>query len=197
MVRVPKPKTLPDVLTIAGGRRLSDAVRKPHLPTSFWTAYPLGLRLQEGVHLQVGDIDSQRRLGPVHPGEGSKDRDVPLPAPTLTRLRRHGRTHRHPLWLLPAPSSRRRYADGVGPRGRSTVPDARARVVEGLKFRKAVSTHTLRHSSATHSLEAGVDLRLIRHDLGHNPLKTTRVDLHVTSLGQERARALIEGGMAE
>jgi site-specific recombinase XerD len=71
-----------------------------------------------------------------------------------------------------------------------------ARLVEELGFRKAVSTHTLRHSSATHLLEAGVNLRLIQHDLGHSSLKTTMVYLHVTALGQERARALIEGVMA-
>jgi integrase/recombinase XerD len=197
MVRVPKPKILPDVLTIAEVRRLIDAVRKPHLQTFFWTVYSLGLRLQEGLHLQVGDIDSQRMLVHVHLGKGSKDRYVPLPAPTLTRLRQHWRTHRHPLWLFPAPRSQRRYGDGVGPMERSTVQNAMSRVVEELNFRKAVSTHTLRHSYATHLLEAGVNLRLIQHYLGHSSLKTTMVYLHVTALGQERARALIEGVMAE
>ena len=79
---------------------------------------------------------------------------------------------------------------------RSTVQNAMARVVEELPFHKAVSMHTLRHSYATHLLEAGVNLRLIQHYLGHSSLKTTMVYLHVTTLGQERARALIEGVMA-
>jgi site-specific recombinase XerD len=196
MVRVPKPKTLPDVLTIAEVRTLIDAVRKPHLQTFFWTVYSLGLRLQEALHLQVGDIDGQRMLVHVHLGKGAKDRYVPLPAPTLTGLRQHWRTHRHPRWLFPAPRSRRRYAEGVGPMERSTAQNAMTRVVEEVGFRKAVSIHTLRHSYATHLLEAGVNLRLIQHDLGHSSLKTTMVYLHVTSLGQERARALIEGVMA-
>ena len=78
----------------------------------------------------------------------------------------------------------------------TTVQEAMARVVEELGFRKVVSTHTLRHSYATHLLEAGVNLRLIQHYLGHSSLKTTMVYLHVTSLGQERARTLIEGVMA-
>ncbi len=80
---------------------------------------------------------------------------------------------------------------------RSTVQNAMARVVEELPFQKAVATHTLRHSYATHLLEAGVNLRLIQHYLGHSSLKTTMVYLHVTTLGQERARVLIEGVMAE
>jgi integrase/recombinase XerD len=197
MVRVPKPRTLPDVLTIAEVRRLIDAVRKPHLQTYFWTVYSLGLRRQEGLHLQVGDIDSQRMLVHVHLGKGAKDRFVPLPARTLTLLRQHWRTHRHPLWLFPAPRSQRRYAEGVGPMNPTTVQEAMSRVVEELGFRKAVSTHTLRHSYATHLLEAGVNLRLIQHYRGHSSLKTTMVYLHVTTLGHERARALIEGVMAE
>ena len=79
----------------------------------------------------------------------------------------------------------------------ASVQSVMTRVVEQLKFRKAVSIHTLRHSYATHLLEAGVNLRLIQHYLGHTSLKTTMVYLHVTSLGQERARSLIEAVMAE
>jgi integrase/recombinase XerD len=197
MVRVPKPRTLPDVLTIEEVRRLIEAVRMPHIKTFFWTVYSLGLRLKEGLHLQVGDIDSQRMLVHVRLGKGSKDRYVPLPQHTLTVLRQHWVTHRHPLWLFPAQRRQHRRGACVGPMERTTVQSAMSRVVEELNFRKAVSIHTLRHSYATHLLEAGVNLRLLQHYLGHSSLKTTMVYLHVTSLGQERARALIEGVMAE
>ena len=102
-LRVPKQKSLPDVLTIDEVRRLIDSVRTPYIQTYFWTVYSLGLRLQEGLHLQVGDIDSQRMLVHVHLGKGAKDRYVPLPPRTLTVLRQHWATHRDPTWLFPAP----------------------------------------------------------------------------------------------
>ena len=66
------------------------------------------------------------------------------------------------------------------------------RVVQELKLRKAIHLHTLRHSYATHVLEAGVNLRLIQQYLGHRSLQTTMVYLHLTSQGQEQARAAIE-----
>jgi integrase/recombinase XerD len=197
MVRVPKQKTLPDVLTIEEVRNLIEAVRRPDIKAYFWTVYSLGLRLQEGLHLQVGDIDSKRMLVHVRQGKGYKDRYVPLPQRTLDMLRRHWTTHHHPLWLFPAKRRRSRRGDGLGPMCGPTVQSAMCRVVEELKIRKAVSIHTLRHSYATHLLEAGVNLRLIQHYLGHNSLKTTMVYLHVTSQGQQRARALIEGVMAK
>jgi integrase/recombinase XerD len=197
-LRVPRAKTLPDVLTIDEVRRLIDAVRTPHNQTYFWTVYSLGLRLQEGLNLQVGDIDGARMLVHVHRGKGAKDRYVPLPRRTLSLLRQYWATHRHPLWLFPATGRDHQHAaSATGPMERSSVQGAMRRVVHELDFRKAISIHTLRHSYATHLLEAGVNLRLIQQYLGHSSLQTTMVYLHLTSLGQEQARAAIERVMAE
>jgi integrase/recombinase XerD len=197
-VRVPRPETLPDVLTIDEVRRLIDAVRTPHNRTYFWAVYSLGLRLQEGLNLQVGDIDGARMLVHVHHGKGAKDRYVPLPPRTLLLLRRYWATHRHPLWLFPATGRDHQHAaSATGPMERSSVQGAMRRVVHELDFRKAISIHTLRHSYATHLLEAGVNLRLIQQYLGHSSLQTTMVYLHLTALGQEQARAAIGRVMAE
>jgi integrase/recombinase XerD len=174
-------------------RRIIDAVRTPHNKTYLWTVYSLGLRLQEGLALEVGDIDGSRMLVHVHRGKGAKDRYVPLPASTLAMLRQYWATHRNPRLLFPATGRNHlRAATATEPMGKASVQGAMRRVVLGLGFRKSVHVHTLRHSYATHLLEAGVNLRLIQQYLGHSSLQTTMVYLHLTSQGQEQARAAID-----
>jgi integrase/recombinase XerD len=197
-LHIPRPQSLPDVLSIAEARRLIDAVRTPHNQTFFWTVYSLGLRLQEGLNLQVGDIDSARMVVHVHRGKGSKDRFVPLPPRTLAVLRQYWVTHRHPIWLFPATGRDHAEArSATEPMARSSVHGAMKRAVQELGFRKRITIHTLRHSYATHLLEAGVNLRLIQKYLGHSSLQATTIYLHLTSLGQEQARATIAQLMSE
>lgn len=192
-LRVPRQKSLPDVLTTDEVRRLIDAVRTPHNRAYFWTVYSLGLRLQEGLNLQLGDIDSQRMLVHVHRGKGAKDRYIPLPPKTLAMLRDYWKTHRNPHWLFPATGRNgQQGATATRPMAIGSVQGALRRVVVELKLLKRVHMHTLRHSYATHLLEAGVNLRLIQQYLGHSSLQTTMVYLHLTSQGQEQARATIE-----
>jgi integrase/recombinase XerD len=196
-IRIPRPKTLPDVLAINEVRQLIDAIRKPYFKAFFWTVYSLGLRLQEGLHLQVGDIDAERMLVHVHLGKGAKDRYVPLPARTLEILRRHWLSHRHPRWLFPpARWDRRRAEPSSNPMMRDSAQAAMRSVVRKLGLNKDITLHTLRHSYATHLLEAGVNLRLIQQYLGHSSLRTTMIYLHLTSLGHEQALAALERIMA-
>jgi integrase/recombinase XerD len=192
-LRVPGEKRLPDVLSVDEVRQLIAAVRTPHNRVYFQTVYSLGLRLTEGLHLQVGDIDSARMVVHVHRGKGAKDRYVPLPSSTLEALRKYWAIHRHPLWLFPATGrDHRQAARADAPMERSSVQGALRRVVRQLGFRKAISIHTLRHSYATHLLEAGVNLRLIQQYLGHSSLQTTMVYLHLTTVSHDQARARIE-----
>ena len=197
-LRIPRSKTLPDVLSIAEVRQLIGAGQRPWLRTYLWTVYSLGLRLQEALNLQVGDIDSHRMLVHIHRGKGAKDRFVPLPPRTLTTLREFWTTHRNQRWLFPATErGLRQGARPDAPMSRDSVQAGMRKLVKHLDFRKRVSIHTLRHSYATHLLEAGVNLRLIQQYLGHRSLQTTMIYLHLTSLGQEQARAAIEKLMAE
>jgi site-specific recombinase XerD len=191
-LKVPPQKSLPDVLSIEEVRRLIGSIRKDYLRVYLWTVYSCGLRLSEGLHLHVRDIDKDRMLIHVRRGKGAKDRYVPLPAPTLEMLRQHWATHRNPVWLFPSKTRRAESARAATqPLAKDVVQSAIRKAAQQLGIQKRVSMHTLRHSYATHLLEAGVNLRLIQKYLGHSHLQTTMIYLHLTNVGEEQARATI------
>jgi len=195
-LRVSKQLKLPAVLTVAEVDRLIDAIRKPAMKCFFWTVYSLGLRLQEALYLQVGDVDAGRMLVHVRRGKGHKDRLVPLVPKTLDWLRAHWTTHRNPRWLFPREGRNHRQSPiAQEPMDATTVQDCIRKVVDELQWSKrGVSTHTLRHSFATHLLEAGVNLRQIQKYMGHSPGapgQTTTIYLHLTTVGEEIAVAKI------
>jgi site-specific recombinase XerD len=116
-------------------------------------------------------------------GKGKKDRYVPLPEPTLHLLRAFWRTHRSPLWLFPAPTRhglKHSLAHNGGPVTRSSLQSAFRRALERAGIVKRAHVHTLRHSYATHLLEAGVNLRIIQENLGHGSARTTQIYTHLT-----------------
>jgi integrase/recombinase XerD len=197
-LKVPRQKSLPDVLSIEEVRRLIGAVRRDYLRAYLWTVYSCGLRLNEGLHLQVRDIDKDRMLIHVHRGKRAKDRYVPLPPSTLALLREYWATHRNPAWLFPNKARHPEAARvATRPLHHGVVQRAIRRVVDELGIKKHVTMHTLRHSYATHLLEAGVNLRLIQKYLGHSYLQTTMVYLHLTNVGEQQALAAINKLMQE
>ena len=101
-LRLPKQKHKPDVLTIDEVHQLIGRVKQLHHRVYFWTIYSLGLRLEEGLNLHVGDIDSKRMMVHIHRGKGAKDRYLPLPISTLSILRNYWQTHRNPSLVFPA-----------------------------------------------------------------------------------------------
>jgi site-specific recombinase XerD len=193
LVRAQSERRLPAVLSLEEVRAILGCVRTPHNRAFLSTVYACGLRLQEAQHLEISDIDSQRKMIHVHRGKGAKDRFVPLPESTLQCLRRHWVTHRHPRLLFPALGrGRNQAAQADTPMPKASVQGAfrQAKGEAGIQKRD-VSVHTLRHSYATHLLEAGVNLRVIQQYLGHAQLETTMVYLHLTRKGQEDAYARI------
>jgi site-specific recombinase XerD len=102
IVRPAKEKRLPVILTVEEVRRILSAIRLLRYRACLTTIYACGLRLKEGTHLQVADIDSPRMLVHVRLGKGGKDRYVPLPQRTLELLRQYWKIHRNPVWLFPA-----------------------------------------------------------------------------------------------
>lgn len=181
-VRPAPEHKLPVVLSRDEVRRVLAVVRIPVYRVCLTMIYACGLRLLEGAHLQVPDIDSARMVVHVH-GKGKQDRYVPLPAPILPGLRAYWRTHRSPQWLFPAPTRRGRrhsLAHDGGPVTRSSLQSAFRRAVLRSGIGKRAHVHTLRHAYATHLLEAGVNLRIIQDALGHRSARTTQIYTHLT-----------------
>ena len=115
-MKVKEAKTLPEVLTIDQVHQIVDCCTTRRMAVYFWTVYSLGLRLEEALHLQVGDIDSQRMMVHVHRGKGAKDRYIPLPESLLHALRDYWKMHRHPtLLFLPDGRDHRRASPGDFP----------------------------------------------------------------------------------
>jgi integrase/recombinase XerD len=176
-----REKKLPAVLSVAEVRQILACLRRPYYRVCLTTIYSCGLRLREGVSLQVGDIDSERKMLHVRQGKGNKDRCVPLPEGTLKLLREYWSTHRHPMWLFPAPTRAGvPMSSATQPMDESGVQRAFKAALQESGVQKEASVHTLRHSYATHLLEAGVNLRLIQAYLGHSSPKTTAIYTHLT-----------------
>ena len=101
LIKPPKTKRIPDIVTIEEVQRLFESTRKLSYRVLFFTLYSMGLRLGEGLRLQVGDIDEDRMRVHIRNAKGNKDRFVPLPTQTLLVLRRFWRLHQHPTLLFP------------------------------------------------------------------------------------------------
>jgi len=101
LVKPPKARRLPDIVTVEEAGRLFQATQILSYKVFYFTLYSLGLRLGEGLRLQVGDIDAERGRVHIRDAKGNKDRLVPLPEQTLVLLRRFWQIHRHPSLLFP------------------------------------------------------------------------------------------------
>ena len=191
LIRPPHPHKLPAVLSVDEVQRLLASLCLPQYRACLTTIYAAGLRLNEGVQLRVAQIDSARMLIHVQGGKGAKDRYVPLSPPLLTVLRAHWRTHRHPVWLFPTRRAEAPDLRATQPLTARSVQAALHAAVTACGFHKHVTVHTLRHSWATHLLEAGVNLRVIQTWLGHTSPSTTALYTHLTGKTEAHATAAV------
>jgi integrase/recombinase XerD len=198
IVRPAKEKRLPVILTREEVRRILSAIRLLRYRACLTTIYACGLRLKEGTHLQVADIDSARMLVHVRLGKGGKDCYVPLPQRTLDLLRLYWTTHRNPVWLFPA-TGRGGIHEGhaTEPTSHTNIQAAFRAALKETGITKKASVHTLRHSYATHLLEAGVNLRQIQVYLGHNSVQTTSFYTHLTMISTTQACEAINALMQD
>lgn len=168
------PKRLPTVLSAEELRRLFEVARDVKHKALLMTLYGAGLRISEALALKPADIDSRRMLIHVRLGKGNKDRMVKLSVQLLEVLRQYWRARRPKDWLFPQSSNPHR------PMESGTAQRIVTRAARRAGITRRVSPHTLRHSYATHLLDAGTDLRTIQLLLGHRNLQTTSLYMHVS-----------------
>ena len=180
--RIPYPKQprrLPIVLSQTEVKQLFDSIRNLKYRALLMTAYAGGLRTSEVVHLRLADIDSERMVLRIYQGKGQKDRYVML-APTLLKvLRQYWQQDRPTTWLFPG-------QDGTQPITTHRVAEMCRRFGIEAGLKKPVTVRALRHSFATHLLEAGQNVRIIQMLLGHRSLRTTQ---HYTYVSTATVRA--------
>jgi site-specific recombinase XerD len=171
------PRRLPIVLSPDEVQRLIAGAQNLFHRTMLMTLYGAGLRRSELLQLKVSNIDSQRMVLRVERGKGGHDREVPLSPTLLTALRDYYRWMRPHTYLFPGTRHGWRADKPLTAR---VIWDAVRSAARKAGIDKHISPHTLRHSYATHLLEAGADLRTIQVLLGHADLSHTTVYLHLS-----------------
>jgi len=136
--------------------------------------YSCGLRRGELINLRLSDVDSKRNLLIIRQGKGRKDRVAPLSDKTIELLRSYFMAHKPIEWLFEGQDKRKQY-------DASSLGAVLKQAIEKAGINKPVSLHWLRHSYATHLLEAGTDLRYIQEILGHSRSTTTETYTHVST----------------
>jgi len=178
VARIPYPKiprVLLDIPSPGEVAKVLGALRSPKYRLLLFCAYGSGLRVSEACNLCIGDIDSQRMVLHVRAGKGGRDRYAMLSPVLLDSLRQYYRTERpEKPFLFPGHTP----GKPVRPEG---VQTALRIALTHSGVSKRITPHTLRHAFATHSLEAGTDLRVIQVLLGHATIRTTTRYVHVST----------------
>ena len=172
-----KPKKLPVVLSSEEVARLIEATWHLMHRTVLMLLYATGIRRTEASQLKVSDIDSQRMVLHIRQGKGARDRDVPLSGKLLQALREYWRWRKPRNFLFPSSAGHRGQEQPISDK---TVWHVCKGAAVRAGIQKKIGPHTLRHSFATHHMEAGTDLRTIQLLLGHADLKHTTVYLHLS-----------------
>lgn len=177
---IPFPKShkrLPTVLSPQEVARLIDSARNLYHRTLLMTLYSTAVRRAELCRLKVQDIDSQRMMIRINQGKGGRDREVPLSPKLLETLRVYWRWMRPTTFLFPGTVKGVRADVPITP---NVVWLACRQAAQKAGITKHLSPHSLRHSCASHLLEAGADLRTIQVLLGHSRLEHTLLYLHLS-----------------
>ena len=184
LIRPAKRRSLPAILTREEVWDLLGRVETLKYRVALELIYSCGLRLLEATHLRLTDVDAERMQVWIRHGKGGKDRYVPLGWAMLAQLREYQKRYKPQGYLFPGKNG--------GPLHETTLQRLFKSVLRSSGIQKPASIRTLRHSYATHLLEAGVDLRVIQMILGHRSPTTTAIYTHVTQRCMGTLQAAVE-----
>jgi site-specific recombinase XerD len=168
---------LPIVLSQEEVTQLIEAAPNRLYRTLLMLLYATGVRRTEASRLKVSDIDSQRMVIHIREGKGLRDRDVPLTPKLLEALREYWRWKKPRVYLFPSKLADHEVEQPISDK---TVWNVCRAAATRAGIQKKIGPHTLRHSFATHLLEAGTDLRTIQLLMGHERLEHTTLYLHLS-----------------
>ncbi len=180
--RPKKPHLLPNVLSKEEVKELLGASQNIKHRTMLSLIYSCGLRRSELLNLKPADIDSKRNIIMLRQAKGKKDRIVPLSEKILMMLREYFTLYKPKVWLFEGQHPGTPYDE-------RSLSNVLKQCLGRTKIKKPVTLHWLRHSYATHLLEAGTDLRYIQEILGHSSSKTTEIYTHVSTKSIQKIKS--------
>jgi len=184
---IPRPKTaqtLPKMLTKKQVSKLFSVVTNPKHLVMLKLCYGMGLRVSEIVNLKIEDIDSESFRVLIAGAKGKKDRYVQLPQSILDDLRLYYKMYRPKIWLF--------EGEYKGQYSTRSVQLVFKNAMKKANITKTIGIHGLRHSYATHLIEAGADIRYLKELLGHNSIKTTQIYTHVTDVSVAKIKSPLD-----
>jgi integrase/recombinase XerD len=184
IVRPPKVKTLPDVLTLKELERLLNGTRELRYQTFIFVCFSMGLRLGEALNLKIGDIDAERMKVHIREAKGNKSRYVTLAQTALVVLRNYWKTHRHPEFIFPRGKTPEQQHNSESVMDRGGLQKSFKIIVRDVGIQKDITIHTLRHCYGTLLTEAGVGLRAVQQEMGHECPKTTALYTQLSKVTQ-------------
>ena len=191
IIKPPQTRVLPDILTVNEVERMINGTRELRYQTFILTTYSLGLRLGETLNLRVGDIDSERMKVHIRQGKGRKDRFVTLSEVSLQALRAYWLTHRNPQLLFPAGKTAQIRQATTATMDRGGLQKSFKVIAKSCGIHKHVTPHSLRHCYGAHLVEAGLNLRAIQQEMGHECPKTTALYTQLTEVTNQNTAEVI------
>lgn len=185
LARLERPRRehrLPNVLSKEEVAAILKAHRNVKHRTMLSLIYACGLRRSELLNLKPADIESQRGLLIIRNSKGKKDRVIPISGKVIEMLRAYYRDYRPKIWMFEGQCPGEQYSE-------QSLQSVLKQALEKTNISKPVTLHWLRHSYATHLLEAGTDLRYIQELLGHKSSKTTEIYTHVSTRSLQKIKS--------